>query len=63
VFSWIAGRLRCAKGTHERSEGHIARAKDGSYVSICRYCRARMKRRAKRDWLVISRVEFKSLIE
>jgi hypothetical protein len=31
-------------------------------VSICRYCRARMKRRAKRDWLLISRTEFKSLI-
>jgi hypothetical protein len=59
----MAGRLRCAKGIHERSERHVARAHDGSYVSICRYCRARMKRRAKRDWLVISRAEFKSLTQ
>ncbi|MGK6320682.1 hypothetical protein [Sphingomonas sp. DT-204] len=62
MFNWIAGLSRCSKGWHERSEKHIAPTVDGSYVSICRYCRTRMKRRAKRDWSTISRAEFDALI-
>lgn len=62
MFNWIVGRVRRLRGIHERSEHHIARTHDGSYASICRHCRARMKRRAKRDWLVISRHEFNSLV-
>lgn len=62
MFNWLAGRLRCTKGRHERSERHIIRSNDDGYVSICSYCRARMKRRAKRDWQVISRAEFRALI-
>jgi hypothetical protein len=61
MFSWIAARLRCSRGVHERSERHITRTREGGHVSVCRYCRARMKRRAKRDWQVISREEFEAL--
>jgi len=61
VFGWIAGRFRCFAGKHARSERHIASAQGGGHVSLCRYCRARMKRRAKRDWQVISRSEFDAL--
>lgn len=62
MFNWLVGRLRCTKGRHERSERHITRTHDGGYVSVCRYCRARLQRRAKRDWEAISRAKFRELI-
>ena len=60
MFSWIAGRLRCFGGKHERSEKHIERTGEQErYVSKCRFCRTPMRRRAKRDWMVISRAEYR----
>jgi len=62
VFSWFAGRLRCVGGKHDRSEKHIERAaKDDRFVSKCRYCGTPMRRRAKRDWVVISRAEYRDV--
>jgi hypothetical protein len=53
VFDWIAGRLRCAKGLHERSEKHIHRlGRDEKFVSKCCFCGVHMTRRTKRDWIV-----------
>ncbi len=53
MFKWIAGRLRCVRGKHERSQKHAQKADDGErYVSVCVYCRVPMVRRAKRDWIV-----------
>lgn len=62
MFNLIAGLLRCIQGRHERSDKRIIKTNEGSYVSICRCCRAPMKRRAKRDWEVISRAECKALL-
>jgi hypothetical protein len=60
VFNWVAGRLRCFKGKHDRSEKHIARAGDAEqFVSKCRFCGTPMRRRAKRDWVLISRAEYR----
>ncbi len=51
VFKRIAGLSRCLAGRHERSEAKVRR--DGEdYVSRCRYCGVRLRRRAKRDWIV-----------
>jgi len=62
VFSWFAGRLRCVGGKHDRSEKHIERAaKDERFVSKCRFCGTPMRRRAKRDWVVISRAEYRDV--
>jgi predicted SprT family Zn-dependent metalloprotease len=47
----IRGLYRCAGGTHERSERHIV-ADGSSYISRCAHCGVRMRRRAKRDWIV-----------
>lgn len=61
MFQWIAGRVRCFSGKHERSEKHIARAADAErFVSKCRFCGVPMKRRAKRDWVVISRAQYRA---
>ena len=56
MVRWIKGRLRCLRGKHERSEKH-ARKPEGAerYTSVCSYCRIPMERRAKRDWIVLSR--------
>jgi hypothetical protein len=62
VISWIAGRSRCLGGKHERSEKHIRQSTDDKHISICRYCRTPLKRRAKRDWIVISRAEYRAEI-
>lgn len=60
MFSWVAGRLRCFGGKHERSEKHIERAGDNErFVSKCRFCGTPMRRRAKRDWVVISRADYR----
>jgi len=60
VFSWISGRMRCFGGKHERSEKHIERAgADERFVSKCRFCGTPMRRRAKRDWVVISRADYR----
>lgn len=60
MFSWFAGRLRCFGGKHDRSEKRIERgAKDDRFVSKCRFCGTPMRRRAKRDWEVISRAEYR----
>lgn len=60
MFSWFAGRLRCFGGKHDRSEKHIERAgNDERFVSKCRFCGTPMRRRAKRDWEVISRAEYR----
>jgi len=60
VFSWIAGRLRCLDGKHERSEKHIERARgDEHFVSKCRFCGTPLRRRAKRNWIVISRADYR----
>ena len=61
VFSWISGPVRCLGGRHERSEKHIRSSTDDKHVSICRFCRTPMKRRAKRDWIAISRSEYRDL--
>jgi len=61
LFKWVSGRVRCLGGKHERSEKHIRQSADEKHVSICRYCRTPMKRRAKRDWIVISRSEYRAL--
>jgi hypothetical protein len=61
VFTWVAGRFRCFSGKHERSEKHIERAgTDERFVSKCRFCGTPMRRRAKRDWVVISRAEYRN---
>lgn len=63
MFSWVAGRLRCFDGKHDRSEKHIERAaNDERFVSKCRYCGTPMRRRAKRDWEVISRAEYRDAL-
>lgn len=63
LFEWISGRLRCTGGTHERSEKHIARGgHNAPFVSKCRFCGTPLKRRAKRDWIVISRREFRTAV-
>ena len=60
VFNWVAGRLRCFGGKHERAEKHIAKTGDNDrFVSKCRFCGTPMRRRAKRDWVVISRAEYR----
>jgi hypothetical protein len=62
VFSWFAGRLRCVGGKHDRSEKHIVRAGNAEQlVSKCRFCGTPMRRRAKRDWVVISRAEYRDV--
>jgi hypothetical protein len=56
VFKWIAGRLGCFGGKHERSEKHVRREGESEkFTSVCRYCGVHMTRRAKRDWIVTSR--------
>ena len=62
MFSWFAGRSRCLRGKHERSEKHIHRGGDDRFVSKCQYCGVPMRRRAKRDWVVISRSEFRQAL-
>ena len=53
MFKWIAGRVRCLGGKHERSQAHAQKIDEGDrYTSICMYCRTPMVRRAKRDWVV-----------
>ncbi|MBX3563210.1 MAG: hypothetical protein KF730_01410 [Sphingomonas sp.] len=53
VFRWIAGRMRCLGGKHERSQKHAVKADgDDKYTSRCMYCGVSMIRRAKRDWIV-----------
>jgi ribosomal protein S14 len=59
VINWVSGRVRCLGGKHERSEKHIRASEDDRFVSRCRFCGVPMKRRAKRDWIVISRTEFR----
>lgn len=54
MIAWIPGLLGCLRGRHERSERHVRSEGDG-YVSICRFCRTPMRRRAKRDWVVVER--------
>jgi len=47
----IIGLPNCMKGRHVRSEKHITQ--DGeTYVSRCAHCGVRLRRRAKRDWIV-----------
>ena len=55
--------MRCLGGKHERSEKHIRQSADEKHVSRCRYCGTPMKRRAKRDWVVISRAEYRAQIQ
>ncbi len=53
MYNWIAGRIRCVGGRHERSEKHVQRVGEvEKFVSKCRYCGVHMTRRAKRDWIV-----------
>jgi hypothetical protein len=60
VLHWFTGRLRCASGKHERSEKHIQRVGDDEgFVSKCRFCGTPMKRLAKRNWIPITRREFR----
>lgn len=60
MFNWVKGRLRCLDGKHDRSEKHIVRAgSDERFVSKCRFCGTPMRRRAKRDWVVISRADYR----
>lgn len=60
MFNWVAGRMRCFGGRHERSEKHIERPEnDEHFVSKCRFCGTPLRRRAKRDWVVISRAEYR----
>jgi hypothetical protein len=47
----IIGLPNCMKGRHERSERHITPDGD-TYVSRCAHCGVRLRRRAKRDWVV-----------
>ncbi|HEV7821288.1 MAG TPA: hypothetical protein VGO84_08905 [Burkholderiales bacterium] len=47
----IIGLPNCMKGRHERSERHITPDAD-TYVSRCAHCGVRLRRRAKRDWIV-----------
>lgn len=56
VFNWIAGRLNCFRGRHFRSEKRVFKPEETDTLhSYCRYCGVEMKRRAKRDWLVVGR--------
>jgi hypothetical protein len=60
VFTWFTGRSRCFGGKHERSEKHIERTgADEGYVSKCRFCGTPMRRLGKRNWIVISRSEYR----
>jgi hypothetical protein len=52
--------MRCFGGKHDRSEKRIERPANGDrFVSKCRFCGTPMQRRAKRDWIVISRAEYR----
>ena len=62
MFSWFAGRVRCFRGRHDRSEKHIERTGgDERFVSKCRFCGTPLRRRAKRNWVVISRAEYREV--
>ncbi|OYY79673.1 MAG: hypothetical protein B7Y43_01015 [Sphingomonas sp. 28-62-20] len=56
VIKWIAGRLNCLRGKHERSNKR-ARKPDGAdhYESVCSYCGVPMQRLGKRNWVVKQR--------
>jgi hypothetical protein len=61
-MGWVSGRLRCVGGRHERSDKHLKSTGEADkFVSKCRYCGVPMRRRAKRDWVVISKREFNEL--
>jgi hypothetical protein len=61
VLKWFAGRLRCFGGKHDRSEKHIRRGtQEERFISKCRFCGIPMRRRSKRDWIVISRAEYRA---
>jgi hypothetical protein len=47
----IKGLLDCLKGRHQRSEKAIRPSGD-TFVSRCEHCGTRLRRRAKRDWIV-----------
>jgi hypothetical protein len=54
--------VRCFRGRHDRSEKHIERTgSDERFVSKCRFCGTPLRRRAKRDWVVISRAEYREV--
>ncbi|WP_374129747.1 hypothetical protein [Sphingomonas sp. 28-62-20] len=56
MIKWIAGRLNCLRGKHERSNKR-ARKPDGAdhYESVCSYCGVPMQRLGKRNWVVKQR--------
>ena len=47
----ITGLLNCARGKHHRSEKAV-KLRGETYFSRCEYCGTRLRRRAKRDWVV-----------
>lgn len=47
----IIGLPNCMKGRHVRSEKHITPDGD-SYVSRCAHCGTKLRRQAKRVWVV-----------
>lgn len=51
MFKRIIGLARCLRGKHERDQDKIRRA-DEAFVSRCRYCGTKLRRRGKRDWVV-----------
>jgi hypothetical protein len=57
----MAGLARCLAGRHERAEARIERGADDRLLSRCRFCRAPLQRRAKRDWVRLSRRDYRAL--
>ena len=51
MLEFVGGIARCALGRHQRSQADVRNTGD-QYVSACRFCRAPMRRLAKREWVV-----------
>lgn len=51
MFKRVIGLAGCLRGKHERDKDKIRRV-DETFVSRCLYCGVKLRRRAKRDWVV-----------
>lgn len=50
MFTFIRGLVRCTGGKHERSADHLHKVGE-DYFSQCRFCRTKMRRLSKRNWV------------
>lgn len=51
MLSRITGLIGCVRGQHERCEQRAYKV-NNTYHSVCRHCGAKMRRVAKRDWVI-----------